>query len=92
MKGHGDKRNHESMPGHAPIGLEEAFILASNVERRRKAQKLTKQKFALMAGISRPTLDKIEKGHPKAQLEAISKIASALGATTAELLTPPKKQ
>lgn len=88
MKGERDKHGRESMPGHASIGLEEAFVLASNIEYRRETQNLTKTKLALMANISRPTLDRIEKGHPTVRLEDIVKLADALDTTAIGLLTP----
>lgn len=75
------------MPGHAPIALEEAVILGTNVERLRTMQKLDKTKFANMAGISRPTLYKIESGQCDAQLSLIRKLADALGVTVSDLLS-----
>ncbi len=79
----------EKMPGHAPIGLEESFILAYNVKRLREHEGMNKSKFSLVAGISRPTLDKIEDGRCDAQLSLLHKLASALGVTSVALITPP---
>lgn len=91
MVGQKKTRKRRSMPGHAGLGFEEAYILATNVERHRKEQRITKQQLALMAGISRPTLNRIEAGHPTVRLEDICKLAGALGTTAADLLTVPNR-
>lgn len=77
------------LQGHAELALEESYVLGYNVERLRKAQSINKTVFSTMAGISRPTLNKIENGMADLQLSVISRIARALGTTTLELLTPP---
>ncbi len=78
------------MPGHEPLALEEAVILGYNVERLRTTQELSKTMFANMAGISRPTLNKIEQGLADPQLSIIRRIADALNVTVRQLLTPPR--
>lgn len=75
-------------PQHPSLGLEEAVILGSNVERLRKSEGYTKTKLCLVAGLSRPTLNRIERGHPNAQLSEIRKLADALNTTVVDLLTP----
>lgn len=74
--------------GHPSLGLEEALVLASNVERLRNHEQCSQEKLALVAGLSRPTISRIENGHPNARLSDIRKIADALGTTVIELLTP----
>lgn len=80
----------ESMPGHEPFALEEAVVLGYNVEHLRTAQDLSKTMFANMAGISRPTLNKIEQGTADPQLSIVRRIADALNVTVVQLLTPPR--
>lgn len=78
-----------SMPGHATLGLEEAYILGYNVERLRKLSNMDIAKFAQVAGIARPTIYKIERGESDLKLSYIRKLADALGVTVVDLLTPP---
>lgn len=60
--------------------------LGRNVRTRRRAQGLGKSAFCLMAGISRPTLDKIESGTADPKLSSISRMADALDVEPGELL------
>lgn len=83
--------NPPSMPGHAPLALEEAVILATNVQRLRLDEGLNKSKFSLVAGITRPTLNKIESGFSDPSLSMVKKVADALGVSMIDLLTPPEK-
>ena len=64
-------------------------MLGYNVERLRKAHGFNKTVFSDMAGITRPTLNKIERGECDAQLSKLRGIADALNVTSADLLTPP---
>ena len=50
------------LPGHVPMGSERGCILGLNVELLRKGAKLSKVRFCALVGISRPMLDKIERG------------------------------
>lgn len=68
--------------------MEEACILASNLQRLIARENLTKTKLALIADISRPTINRIEKGHPNVKLSDIRKLADALDTTVIDLLTP----
>lgn len=43
-------------PGHARLSP----VLAENIRHLRKAANISKKRFALMVGIGRPLLDKIE--------------------------------
>lgn len=74
---------------HPQLALEEAVILGHNVERLRKLQSLSITTFAQMAGISRPTLYKIENGTSYLKLSMIARIAKALDTTVSELLSLP---
>lgn len=60
--------------------------LGRNVRTKRRAQGLGKSAFCLMAGISRPTLDKIEAGTADPKLSSISHMADALDVEPGELL------
>lgn len=64
-----------------------APILAANVKRLRIKEGINKKTFALMIGIGRPFLNKIENGVADARLSVIVKMADALGTTPQELLT-----
>ena len=61
-------------------------VLGENVTRLRNEQRLTKTSFALMSGISRPTLNKVEKGSSNVRLSNLQKMADALCVNPAELL------
>ena len=63
-------------------------VLGSNVERLREQGRIHKNRFALMVGIGRPFLDKIERGEANVKLDVLVSLADALGTTPAELLTP----
>lgn len=67
--------------------FEEAVVFGSNVERLRTAEGLSITKFCAMAGISRPTLYKIERGEGDPRLSMMRKIAKALGVEVGDLLT-----
>ena len=60
--------------------------LGTNVRALRRRQGLTKALLCLMAGISRPLLDDIEKGKANPTLATLEKIAGALGVTVSDLL------
>ncbi|MEE8733598.1 MAG: helix-turn-helix transcriptional regulator [Eggerthellaceae bacterium] len=65
-----------------------AQTLATNVTALRSQQGLSKQMFALMAGISRPMLNRIESGEADTRLSYVQRIADALGVEPTYLLTP----
>ncbi len=71
------------------VGSREAHILGYNVERLRKQANMDKARFAQMAGITRPTLYKIERGESDLKLSYIKKLSLALGVSVVELLSPP---
>lgn len=62
--------------------------LGENVRRLRKHAKMPKGAFAAMAGVSRPTLDKIESGGANPTLATLARLAEALGTDPHNLLAP----
>ncbi len=86
-------KNRLSRTKHAPFGFEEAYIFGYNVERLRRMANMSITTFARVAGISRPTVYKIEKGESDLQLSFMKKIADTLDVTVVELLSePPHKK
>lgn len=55
------------------------YILGRNVRAMRTRLGLTKTRLCLMAGISRPLLDTIERGEGNITISTLSRIAEALG-------------
>lgn len=82
----------EFMMGHSSMASDDldhtrfAPILAENVKRLRKEANINKKRFALMVGIGRPFLNKIENGTADPRLSVIVKMADALETTPGELL------
>lgn len=77
------------LPNHASLGLEEAYILGYNVERLRRQRGMDVSTFARVAGITRPTVYKMERGEADPKLSYVRKVADALGVSVIDLLTPP---
>ena len=46
---------------------------------RRKAQRLTQEQLAVLAGVSKPTLNSFEQGKVSIKLDSAVKILTALG-------------
>lgn len=65
-----------------------AAVLGQNVARLRTQAKIRKKTFALMVGIGRPQLDRIERGEADVRLSVIVKMADALETSPQELLSP----
>ena len=63
-------------------------ILGRNVHRLRKMQGMNKKSFCLMVGISRPLLDKIEKGESDIRISYVQKLAEGLSVHPFELFIP----
>ena len=82
----------EREPRHSIVGEDDlerfrfAPILGENVKRLRKEAKINKKRFALMVGIGRPFLNKIEAGTANPRLDVIVRIADALEKRPEELL------
>lgn len=77
---------------HAPLALEESVMIASNVERLRKRQNLSILRFSQMAGVSRPTIYKLESGSSDPKLSVLKKVADGLGVSIVDLMTPHKDE
>ena len=65
---------------------EVAVQFGRNVTHLRRSQKINKQTFALMVGISRPYLDQIEAGTADARISLVTQLAEALAISPQELL------
>lgn len=78
-----------SSQGHMPLGSERSCILGMNVELLRKGAKISKVRFCSLVGISRPMLDKIERGESNPRLDLLESLARVLGVKVADLITPP---
>ena len=76
---------------HAPLENEFSVILGTNVERLRKERNINKSRFAMMLGIGRPTLNRIEKGIHNPRLDLLCNLADALEVTIFDLLTIPER-
>lgn len=83
---------HNTNEQHEPLLLIDAVTLGRNVTRLRKQAKLTKQKFALMVGVGRPFLNRIESGTGDPRLSIIRRLADALETTPQDLLTDHEAQ
>lgn len=60
--------------------------LGQNIVARRKALKLSQEKLALMCGLDRSYMGRIERGEVNITLEKLSNIAEALGCNLKDLL------
>ncbi len=90
------KYQHTSMKKPDGKYLEEsrgrlASILAHNVCSLRKHARFTKRAFALMVGIGRPFLDRIENGSADVRLSVLVRLADALETTPGHLLIDHEK-
>ena len=47
--------------------------------KRRKEQRLSQEKLAILAGVSKPTINRFEQGHTNIKLESVLKILGVLG-------------
>lgn len=62
------------------------MYLGINIERHRKAKKMTTVELASMAGVKPQFISQIENGKRTPSLKILQKIAGALNTTTSELL------
>ena len=65
--------------------------LGTNVMRLRTEQELTKETLSLMSGLSRPTINRIEKGQLDVKLSSLLRIADALCVNPGELFEAPQE-
>jgi transcriptional regulator with XRE-family HTH domain len=74
-------------PNDAPDGSDElGLVFGRNVKRIRIDQGINKKSFALICGISRQLLDKIESGTADVRLSYVQRIADALSVKPVVLL------
>lgn len=66
-------------------------VFAANLRRLRHGKGMSQDALAMEAGVSRSYLSQVEKGVFYASLKVIGRLAVALKAEPAELLTMPKK-
>jgi transcriptional regulator with XRE-family HTH domain len=64
--------------------------IVEEAKQRRKAQKLTQQRLAMLAGVSTPTLSRFENGERDIQLSSIMHILGMLGMTDPRTLVFPE--
>ena len=78
----------------SPSRADQVYVLrhtlGANVARLRKEQELNKTTFALMAGVSRPYLNAIERGQADIRLSYMQRIADALCVEPTDLLNGPR--
>ena len=77
------------MPPESTKPISMSMALGHNVHRLRKEQGMKKKSFAMMVGIGRPLLDKIESGESDVRLSYVQKLADGLGVSPLELLAYP---
>jgi transcriptional regulator with XRE-family HTH domain len=66
-------------------------VLRVNVIVGRARARLSQEELAERAGISRPTLSRVERAAGDVGLDVIERIAGALGVAVADLLVPPRE-
>lgn len=79
---------HNQTTQHETLSCVDAVVFGQNITRLRKQAKITKQKFALMVGVGRPFLNRIENGTADPRLSVVRCFAEALESTPQELITP----
>jgi len=62
-------------------------VLGVNIKRLRKAAGLSQEKLAELGGFSTAFIGQIERGHNKASLATVEKLANALSVKNTDLLT-----
>ncbi len=77
-------------PDHPLFGTMESYVLGYNVERLRKGAGMNITTLSRVAGITRPTIYKIEKGESNLKLSFLRKLADALDVTIVDLLSAPQ--
>ena len=62
-------------------------IIGANVQRLRQEHGHPRSAFCLMAGISRPYLDKVEAGEANITVRQLERLASGLGVEPVDLIS-----
>lgn len=60
--------------------------VGNNIRTARRAQRLSQERLAELAGIDRQAVNRIEQGHQSALLDNLIRIADALGVPLSELV------
>lgn len=63
-------------------------VLSTNVRARRNALGVSQEEFAAICGLHRTYVGSVERGERNVTLSTLEVLASALGVTVPELLTP----
>lgn len=82
IRAHQSKERKGSMINLKPLQR----AIASNVRQARASQRLTQERLAFMASLSRKTISELENAKAKPDMETLAKLADALGTNAAELL------
>lgn len=64
--------------------------LATNVRMLRHAKNISQEKLAELAGLHRTYVGSVERGERNVTLSSLEVLASALGVSVTDLLTPPQ--
>lgn len=65
-------------------------ILATNVRTLRHAKGVSQEEFATICGLHRTYVGSVERGERNVTLSTLEVLASALGVSVPNLLTPPR--
>lgn len=60
--------------------------IGNNVERLRKQNNISQERFAMMTGINQPQLSRIEKGQVNVTVETLERIAKGLNCDMSALI------
>lgn len=66
-------------------------VLAANVRALRHAKRVSQEQLAFECGLHRTYIGSVERGERNVTLSTLEVLASALGVTVPQLLTPPRK-
>jgi len=66
-------------------------ILARNLRRLRRAQKLTQEQLANSAGLRQALVSELEAGKLDVRIDTLNRLAKALGASMGELFDETKR-
>lgn len=73
------KANTQHIRTYSPMTKEALELMGLEIAAARKARKWSEGKLAEHAGVSRGTVRRIEKGHPKAEVGLVFEMASLVG-------------
>lgn len=75
------KASTQHIRTYSPMTREALELIGLEIAAARKARKWSEDKLAEHAGVSRGTVRRIEKGHPKAEVGLVFEMASLVGVT-----------